>query len=89
MKGKLQKKLSWIYWLWCCAHRLELLCKDSLSSQLFHDLTEMLLKLYYLYSKLPKKCRELADIVENLKDVFEFPSGCNLPVRSHGSQWIT
>ena len=26
--------------------------------------------------------------MENPKEVFEFPSGGNLPVRSHGSRWI-
>ena len=45
----------------------------------------MLLRLYFLYSKSP---RELSDIVEDLKEVFEFPKGGNLPVRSQGSRWI-
>lgn len=89
MKGKIQRELPWIFWAWCYAHRLELACKDSLSSQLFKDLAEMLLRLYYLYSKSPKKCRELTDLVEHLKEVFEFPKhGGNLPVRSQGSRWI-
>ena len=88
MKGKMQRELPWIYWSWCYAHRLELACKDALSSQLFKDLEEMLLRLYYLYSKSPKKCCELADIVEDLEVVFEFPKGGNLPVRSQGSRWI-
>jgi len=49
----------------------------------------MLLRLYYLYEKSPKKCRELSDLVNDLKEVFEFPEGGNLPVRAHGSRWIT
>ena len=89
MKGKMQRQLPWIFWAWCYAHRLELACKDAFSSQLFKDLSEMLLRLYYLYSKSPKKCRELADIVEDLKEMFEFPKGGNVPVRSQGSRWIT
>jgi len=89
LKGKIQRELPWIYWAWCYAHRLELACKDSLSSELFRDVIDMLLQLYYLYSRSPKKCRELTDIVENLKEVFEFPPGGNLPVRSHGSRWIS
>ena len=48
----------------------------------------MLLRFYYLYSKSPKKFRELSDIVDDLKDVFEFPKGGNLPVRCQGSRWI-
>lgn len=88
MKGKIQKELPWIFWAWCYAHRLELACKDALSSPLFKDIVEMLLRLYYLYSKSPKKSRELPDIVENLKEVFDFPKGGNVPVRSQGSRWI-
>ena len=52
------------------------------------NIAEMLLRLYYLYSKSPKKSRELADIVGDLKDVFEFPKGSNIPKRCQGSRWI-
>lgn len=48
MRGKLQAALPWLYWAWCYAHRLELACKDAFSSRLFHDIDEMLLRLYYL-----------------------------------------
>ena len=47
----------------------------------------MLLRVYYLYEKSPKKCRELSDLVDDLKQVFEFPD--DLPVRAHGSRWIS
>ena len=73
---------------WCYAHRLELACKNALTSTLFKDMEEMLLRLYYLYEKSPKKTRELGEIVEELKEVFEFPKGGNKPVRSQGSRWI-
>jgi len=52
----------------------------------------MLLKLYYLYEKSPKKCREPNDIVGDLKGVFEFPDGetyCTVPVSSQGNEWIS
>ena len=88
MRGKLQRELPWVSWAWCYAHRLELACKDAFSSKLFKDIVEMLLRLYYLYEKSPKKSRELADIVADLKEVFEFPDGGNLPIRSQGSRWI-
>ena len=71
MKGKLQKELPWLYWTWCYAHRLELACKDAFSSTLFKDIAEVLLRLYYLYAKSPKKSRELAIIVEDLKEIWE------------------
>ena len=40
----------------------------------------MLLRLYYVYDKLPKKCRELSDLYDDLKEVSEFPDGGDLPV---------
>ena len=68
---------------WCYVHHLELACKDALSSQLFKDVTEMLLRLYYLYEKISK------EVISDLKEVFEFPESGDLPVRSQGSRWIT
>ena len=55
MKGKLQRELPWLYWTWCFAHRLELACKNALSSSLFKEISEMLAKLFSIYSKSPKK----------------------------------
>ena len=89
MRGKLQAALPWLYWAWCYAHRLELACKDAFSSHLFHDIDDMLLRLYYIYKKTHRKCREHSDLIDDLKEVFEFPEGGNLPVRAHGSRWIT
>lgn len=89
MRGKVQAALPWLYWAWCYAHRLELACKDAFSSRLFHDIDDMLLRLYYLYEKSPKKCHELSDLIDDLKEVFELPEGGNLPVRANGSRWIT
>lgn len=78
-----------VVWGWCYAHRLELACKDSLSSKLFKDIQEMLLRLYYLYEKSAKKSRELLDIVEDLREVYDFSQGGDLPVRAQGSRWIS
>ena len=89
IRGKLQASLPWLYWAWCYTHQLELACKDAFSSKLFHDIDDMLLRLYYLYEKSPKKCRELSELINDLKEVYEFPEGGNLPVRAHGSRWIT
>ena len=49
----------------------------------------MLLCLYYLYSKSPKKLRELSDVVSDLGEVFELPMGGDAPIRSQGSRWIS
>ena len=61
----------------------------AFSSRLFHDIDDMLLRLYYLYEKSPKKCRELSELINDLKEVYELPEGGSVPVRSHGSRWIT
>ena len=84
----MQQELPWLFWGWCYAHRLEIACKDSFSSKLFSSITDMLLHLYYLYPKSPKTLRELADVVSDLKEVFEFSEGGDVPVRSKGSRWI-
>lgn len=89
LKGQLQRALPWLFWSWCYAHRLELACKDAFSSPLFSNIEEMLLRLYYLYEKSPKKSRELASIVDDLEAAFEFPKGGNLPIRCQGTRWIT
>ena len=88
MKGKLQREIPWLHWTWCYAHRLELACKDGCSSQVFKDLTEMLLRVYYLYAKSPKKSCELTDLVYILEGVWEIPEGGDLPIRSQGTRWI-
>ena len=67
---------------------MELACKDALSSKRFKNIDEMLLRLYYLYEKSPKKCRELEDVVSELKEVYEFPKTGNMPVCAQGSRWI-
>ena len=89
MKGRMQKELPWLFWAWCFAHRLELACKDSFVSEIFKSITDMLLRLYYLYSKSPKKLRELSDVVSDLGEVFELPMGGDAPIRSQGSRWTS
>ena len=88
MRAKLQDALQWMFWAWCYALRLELASKNGLISKLFKEIEEMLLRLYYLYEKSPKKTRELASIVEDLKEAFDFPGSGNVPIRSQGSRWI-
>ena len=71
MKGRMQRELLWLFWSWCYAHRLELACKDSFIRELFKNISDMLLRLYYvLYSKSSKKLRELAEVISDLKQVF-------------------
>ena len=56
---------------WCLAHRLELSSKDALASTYFSVIDDMLMCTYYLYEKSPKKCAELADVMDKLKQCLE------------------
>ena len=49
----------------------------------------MLLRLYYLYEKSPKKCRELEEIVSYLKEWLQFRDGGIKPIQASGSRWIS
>ena len=55
LKGLLQSERPWILTDWCLSHRLELALKDALKNTPFSLINEVLLRLYYLYSKAPKK----------------------------------
>ena len=57
-------------------------------SQLLKDIEEMLFLLYYLYSKSPKKSCELANVVEDPREVWEFSERGDTPKRSQGSHQI-
>ena len=88
MKDKMQSKLPWLMWQWCYGHRVELACKDALCSKVIKNGMELLLRLYYLYHKSPKKLRELEDIIADLREAYSFPIGGNVPVRCSGTRWI-
>ena len=55
MRGIMQSAHPWLVWAWCYAHRLELACKNAFTSHLFKEIEEMLLRLYYLYEKSPRR----------------------------------
>lgn len=71
LKGLLTETMPWIVVFWCLAHRLELALKDALKSTLFVQVDELLLRLYYLYEKSPKKCVELDEVISELKQCLE------------------
>lgn len=72
MRGKLQAALPWLYWAWCYAHRLELACKGAFTSRLFHDVDDMLLRLYYLYKKSPKNVVNFQTLLMTLRRCLNF-----------------
>ena len=76
-----------------CSPRLELAIKDALKNTYFSTIDKLLLRMYYLYENSPKKCRQLQDIVDELKQCFDpsvVPSeGGNRPLRACGTRFIT
>ncbi len=90
LKGLVERELEWIFWMWCLAHRLELAIKDALRTTCLDQLGEMLLRLYYIYKKSPKKCTELESIVTDLEGTLHFTdegSGVQ-PIRACGTRWV-
>ena len=88
LKGLVEDQLPWVFWMWCLAHRLELAIKDALKGTSFDQIDEMLLRLYYIYERSPKKCRQLEEIVTHLKGCLSIDEGGVKPVRASGSRWI-
>ena len=69
--GLLKKAVPWVIVFWCLAHRLELALKDALKSTFFTTIDGLLLQVYYMYEKSPKKCSELEAVVQKLKTCLE------------------
>ena len=92
LKGNIQKDIPWIIVSWCLAHRLELSIKDALNASFFKRIDELLLQIYYVYENSPKKCVELKEIVEDLKQCMEdteMPTkGGDRPLRACGTRFI-
>jgi hypothetical protein len=89
LKGIVESRCEWMFWMWCLAHRLELAVKDALKATVFNDVDDMLVKLYYIYEKSPKKCRELEEIILDLKESLCMEDGGVKPVRASGSRWVS
>ena len=79
---KVKESAPWISLVHCFNHRLELAVKDTLNKTFFKDIDTMLLKLYYLYSKSPKRFRELNSFSEMYENTTP------KPYKSYGTRWI-
>ena len=77
-----------MFWMWCLAHTLELAIKDALKTTYFDSVDGMLLNLYLLYLKSPKKCRQLEEVIADLKECIALVEGGSKPIRACGSKWI-
>ena len=56
---------------------------------MFDSIDEMLLRLYYIYEKSSKKCRELQEVIADLGEFVSFTDKGVKPVRASGSRWIS
>ena len=92
LRGYLEQSVPWVVVFWCLAHRLELSSKDALGATLLSSIDDMLMRVYYLYEKSPKKCRDLEDVVTELKACLEptdMPTGGgNRPLRACGTRFV-
>ena len=66
----------------CFNHRIELALKDASESSAFAKIETMLMKLYYLYQKSPKRYREFKE----LREAYE--KTITKPTKAYGTRWI-
>ena len=92
----LREQYPHLYLFWCVCHRLELAVQDAFKGTLLFDIKEMLMRLYYLYDKSPKKLRSLKELHKSLEETLkdesedsylEYSNGI-APLKSHGTRWI-
>ena len=68
--------------------------KDALKNTFFASIDELLLQVYFMYEKPPKKCRELKAVIEELRvslclEPSEMPSqGGSRPLRACGTRFV-
>ena len=65
---------SWLVFVWCMSHRIELALKDSLDDAV-HPTKKPLTALFYCCEKSSKKLRELRKLHKVLSELYEFKDG--------------
>ena len=78
----MKESSPWLQVIHCFNHRLELSIKDAFKTDAFVKIDEMLMKLYYLCQKSPKRLRELKHMSEAWEKSVQKPS------KNHGTYWI-
>ena len=81
----LKGRQPWVIYVWCVAHCLELSLKDGLQGTVFHDVDEVLLRLYYLHENSPKKLRQLQELHDIYRQTLEFEEGGVRPKQACGN----
>ena len=81
--GKIVKNSTpWLELVHCFNHHIDLALKDAFDTSPFGDIHNMLMKLYYLYEKGPKRYRRLKKLSETYANSIPKPS------KAHGTRWI-
>ena len=90
MKAELHSTFPWLFWSWCFSHQLELACNNALTSSLYEEINNLLIYLYSIGMNSLQKTHQLAPIVEDLKEVFQFlDTGDSVLVHNQGIRWIS
>ena len=84
---KLKDDISWIQFIWCVSHRLELSMKDALK-EFMKPVDDSLVHLYYLFKKSSKKLSQLKSLLKDLESVYDFESKSIKPEKSSGTRWL-
>ena len=79
---KMKDSAPWITAIHCFNHCLELAVKDVFDKTFFQEIDTMLLKLFLLYLKSPKRLRELGIFAEI------YDQSVPKPYKSYGTRWI-
>ena len=59
VRAIMKEEMLWTAFVWCMAHRLELAIQDALKDTFFDEVDDMILRIFCLYQKSPKKIGEL------------------------------
>ena len=80
----LEEEYPSISFIWCFSHRLELAPTDALKEYM-EPVDKMLTHLYYLYTKLSKKHRELRNLYILKNEIKMYTSGVR-PMKATGTR---
>ena len=78
-----------ISFVWCLAHRLELVIKDAFKVSDMTEIERVLNLLYNMYKKSSKKWREIQEFFQSMKDDFDFEDSGLRPTKAYGTRWIS
>ena len=77
----LKQDLPWLVSMHCMNHHFELAAKDAFSSSYLNKVCTMLLNLYLVYEKSPKRLQELHSLADIIK------GNVTKPDRASGTRW--